>query len=261
MNFIKIRRNPTFVFLMVLLPILQISVFCNTIGLEPKSLQFGVINEENCTNQNTEECGLESMYSCRILDQLHENVIFKIQNYLNETDISQDLQNGVIYGYLKFPANFSSALTSRILNGLEIEAETLNQSLVQIHLDTSSYPLTVSITNALFNEVLTFLKNFMGICEMPEYLVSLPYTLDDPVTKIDTADFRTFMAPGIMIVLIFFLSVTLTGDTFIEGKQVRDCINISMFRFFGDDPHFLQVHIFYNILDSGVHISYNNFEY
>lgn len=54
---------------------------------------------------------------------------------------------------------------------------------------------------------------------MSEYLVSLPYTLDDPVTKIDTADFRTFMAPGIMIVLIFFLSVTLTGDTFIEGKQ------------------------------------------
>ena len=29
----------------------------------------------------------------------------------------------------------------------------------------------------------------------------------------------------------------------------------------GDDPHFLQVHIFYNILDSGVHIFYNNFEY
>ena len=86
MNFIKIRRNPTFVFLMICLPILQISVFCNTIGLEPKSLQFGVINEENCTNQNTEECGLESMYSCRILDQLDENVIFKIQNYLNETD-------------------------------------------------------------------------------------------------------------------------------------------------------------------------------
>ena len=216
---------------MILLPILQISVFCNTIGLEPKSLQFGVINEENCTHQNTEECRLESM-SCRILDQLHENVIFKIQNYLNETDISQDLQNGVIYGYLKFPANFSSALTSRILNGLEIEAETLNQSLVQIHLDTSSYPLTVSITNALFNEVLTFLINFVGLCDMSEYLVSLPYTLDDPVTKIDTADFRTFMAPGIMIVLIFFLSVTLTGDTFIEGKQVRNWINISMFRFF-----------------------------
>ena len=42
--------------------------------------------------------------------------IFKLQNYLNETEISQDLQNGVIYGYLKFPANFSSALTSRILN-------------------------------------------------------------------------------------------------------------------------------------------------
>merc|ERR1711983_434716 len=98
--------------------------------------------------------------------------------------------------YLKFPANFSSALTSRILNGLEIEAETLNQSLVQIHLDTSSYPLTVSITNALFNEVLTFLINFVGLCDMSEYLVSLPYTLDDPVTKIDTADFRTFMAPG-----------------------------------------------------------------
>ena len=231
MNFIKIKRNPSFVFLMIVLPILEISVFCNTVGLEPKNLDLGVINEENCTlNPNTEECELENI-SCRILDQLHKNVIFKIHQYWNETEISQDLQVGLIYGYLKFPQNFSSALTRRISDGLEIEPNILNQSLVQIHLDTSSYPLTVSITNALFNEVLTFLKNFMGICEMPEYLVSLPYTLEDPVTKIDTADFQTFMAPGIMIVLIFFLSVTLTGDTFIEGKQVRNCVNCPIFNF------------------------------
>ena len=77
------------------------------------------------------------------------------------------------------------------LSDAQKKPNILNQSLVQIHLDTSSYPLTVSITNALFNEVLTFLKNFMGICEMPEYLVSLPYTLEDPVTKIDTADFHS----------------------------------------------------------------------
>ena len=49
MNFIKIKRNPSFVFLMIVLPILEISVFCNTVGLEPKNLDLGVINEENCT--------------------------------------------------------------------------------------------------------------------------------------------------------------------------------------------------------------------
>ena len=45
-----------------------------------------------------------------------------------------------------------------------------------------------------------------------------------------------------------------------------DCDAYHLHRYFasticGDDPHFLQVHISYNILDSGVHISYNNFEY
>ena len=234
MNFIKIRRNPSFLLLMVLLPILEVTVFCNTIGHEPKNLAWGVINkEENCTDfENTTQCGFQSI-SCAIQQQLQQNEMFDIQNYRNETEISQDLQNGQVWGYLKFPQNFSSALSTRITKQLEIQPNILNQSIIQIHLDTSSYPTTVSITNTFLTEVRTFLKDFAVRCDMPEYLVSLPYTLEDPVTKIDTSDFRTFMAPGIMIVLIFFLSVTLTGDTFIAGKQVTlSHTSLKKFHFF-----------------------------
>ena len=256
MNFIKVKRNPSFVILMILLPILEISSFCSTIGKAPKDLKIGVLNEENCINMNASECDFET-FSCRILMQIQKHEMFHIQTYQNETKMAQDMQNGMILGYVKFPQNFSSALTQRIfgldehtdnydygdygnygdyfvaslpkrsarnLKGhLEIQEETLNQSLIEIQLDTSSYPLTVSITETLFDEMLTFLKDFLTTCDMPEYLVKLPYTVEDPVTKIGTAgttDFRTFMAPGFMIMLIFFLSVTLTGDTFIEGKQV-----------------------------------------
>eukprot|EP00093_Oithona_nana_P000586 00586.XXX_2380_746_1 [CDS] Oithona nana genome sequencing. len=220
MNFIKVKRNPSFVVLMILLPILEISSFCSTVGKEPKDLKIGVFNEENCITDNmtASECDYET-FSCRILMQIQKHEMFHIQTYQNETTMAQDLQNGMILGYVKFPQNFSSALTQRIF-GLEekIQEETLNQSLIEVQLDTSSYPLTVSITETLFDEMKTFFKDFLVTCSLPEYLAKLPYSLEDPVTKIGTAgttDFRTFMAPGFMIMLIFFLSTTLTGDTFI----------------------------------------------
>ena len=259
MNFIKVKRNPSFVILMILLPILTVSSFCSTVGKEPKNLKIGVFNEENCTTDNltVSECDYET-FSCRILMQIQKHDMFHIQTYQNETAMVQDLQSGMILGFVKFPQNFSSALTQRIfgleesgvydygdygnygdyfvaelpsrkrrkrsLKGhLEITEETLNQSLIEIQLDTSSYPLTVSITETLFDEMKTFLKDFLVTCSFPEYLARLPYSLEDPVTKIGlagTTDFRTFMAPGFMIMVIFFLSSTLTGDTFIEGKEV-----------------------------------------
>ena len=117
---------------MVLLPILEVTVFCNTIGHEPKNLAWGVINkEENCTDfENTTQCGFQSI-SCAIQQQLQQNEMFDIQNYWNETEISQDLQNGQVWGYLKFPQNFSSALSTRIRKQLEIQPNILNQSIIQ----------------------------------------------------------------------------------------------------------------------------------
>ena len=91
MNFIKVKRNPSFVILMILLPILEISSFCSTIGKAPKDLQIGVLNEENCINMTASECDFET-FSCRILMQIQKHEMFHIQTYQNETKMAQDLQ-------------------------------------------------------------------------------------------------------------------------------------------------------------------------
>ena len=281
MNFIKMKHNPIFLLLMVVLPILEMSSFCSSIGKEPKGLIIGVLNEESCLDFSMTECDYET-FSCRILRHLetHQD-LFYLQEYQNESEIKDDLQNAQILGYFRFPSNFSSALTKRIfgletsehgdysdyyfasdedyfvgtlsLNDsalpplsssspnswqghLDIDEDTLNQSRIEVKLDESTYPLIVPLIDTIFDEMQTFFKDFMITCDLQDYLVRLPYILEDPVTKIEensgATAFRTFMAPGFINILIFVLSVTLTGPTFIEGQLVNQTSNDCQFCFY-----------------------------
>ena len=69
-----------------------------------------------------------------------------------------------------------------------------------------------------------FMSDLLKDCDLPEDMADLPLNFNSPVYGSANPNFTEFMAPGIIIIIIFFLAVALTGEAFIAEKQVRSFI-------------------------------------
>ena len=74
----------------------------------------------------------------------------------------------------------------------------------------------------LVNGFSDFAKTLLRSCNFPEELSELPLTiLDDPNYDSDKLpNILTFLAPGVVVYIVFFLAIILVGDFFIEEKEV-----------------------------------------
>ena len=59
----------------------------------------------------------------------------------------------------------------------------------------------------------------MTDCEFPEGIGEAPLQFGAPIYGPDEPNFTDFMAPGIIILIIFFLALALTGEMFIVEKK------------------------------------------
>jgi hypothetical protein len=66
-----------------------------------------------------------------------------------------------------------------------------------------------------------FISGLLTDCSLPSDVADAPFKFNDPIYGVKNPNFTEFMAPGIIIIIIFFLAVSLTGEAFIAEKQVR----------------------------------------
>ena len=91
----------------------------------------------------------------------------------------------------------------------------------QIYLDTTNQQVAFRITNALSDGYVKFTKNLLSDCDLPLDLADPPVRFNEPIYGSASPNFTEFMAPGIIIIIIFFLAVALTGEAYITEKMVR----------------------------------------
>ena len=98
-----------------------------------------------------------------------------------------------------------------------------------------AYTMQKKIADSFSN----FMSDLLKDCDLPEDMADLPLNFNSPVYGSANPNFTEFMAPGIIIIIIFFLAVALTGEAFIAEKQVR--------------PFLLLLVLFQDILLKSVH--------
>ena len=67
----------------------------------------------------------------------------------------------------------------------------------------------------------TFTDDLLKDCNFPLDMADPILKFGDPVYGSLHPSFTEFMAPGLIIIIVFFLAVSLTGEAFIAEKQVR----------------------------------------
>lgn len=234
-------RQLLFIFL---LPAIQVVFFCVAIGREPTNLKIAVVNNEiqfgdNCTYLDT--CEFSNL-SCRLFESVFSQPALEQVNFPDWESAMAAVEEGSAWAAVETPANFSHNFLSRLWKSVDAEPEVLNQSSIFVSLcelkgfSSNCTPTTILIISQVrldnSNQQVSFVlqrnfrdgyRNFFGEllsdCGFPNETSDLPLIIGDPVYGPEEANFTDFMAPGIIILIIFFLALALTGELFITEKR------------------------------------------
>ncbi len=79
--------------------------------------------------------------------------------------------------------------------------------------------MTFVLKRAISDGYRDFFRGLLTDCEFPEETGGVPLNFGDPIYGPDQPSFTDFMAPGIIILIVFFLALALTGEMFITEKR------------------------------------------
>ena len=122
------------------LPVMQIILFCLSIGKDPVGLRMAIVNHE--LNKSSDMCKVStgcdwSYLSCRYLQHLQNRKVVYL-NYDSENEAKYAVEKGWAWGSIVFQSNFSGALKDRIENGRDAEEWNFAYADMKIALDLSS---------------------------------------------------------------------------------------------------------------------------
>lgn len=230
-NFTKMKRNISQLCFVFLLPAIQVVFFCVAIGRDPSDLSIAVVNHEvpyssnrgsnsttgyNCTAPVG--CDFTDL-SCRVLDHLFDQKTLIPTYYETDAEALTAVKEGKAWGRLSLPANFSRNFLKRLWSSIDADQETLNASTISVDLDQSNQQVTFILLRSLRDGFDDFYQGLLTDCEFPEGIAENPLVIGDPIYGPKRPNFTEFMAPGIIIIIIFFLAMALTGEIFIVEKR------------------------------------------
>ncbi|KAL2720359.1 ABC transporter G family member 20-like isoform X2 [Vespula squamosa] len=230
-NFLWMWRNVGMMAFIIGLPVIQIVLFCISIGKDPIGLKVAIVNNElkNSTDMCISTIGCDtSQLSCRFLDHLKNRSLVFLP-YETEEEAEYAVQKGWAWGVISFPANYSEALVARIQNGKDVEDWDLVYSAMDIVMDMSNQQIGQLLQRNILYSYLDFAREVTVACNYSEKLTNIPLDFKTPIYGPLDPNFTDFAAPGIILTIIFFLSVALTSGAMLlernEGLLERSLVS------------------------------------
>ncbi|GLV32370.1 snustorr [Carabus blaptoides fortunei] len=223
-NFLRMWRNVGVMLFIFVLPVMQVILFCLAIGRDPTDLKLAIVNHEmNYWNQSyqycpvAEGCKFQNL-SCRYLTHLRNSTIHK-EYYPDPLAAIDAVKSGNAWGALYFTENFTDALVARMALGKEADEETLDQSEIRVWLDMSNQQIGIILTRDLQISYKDFAQGFLNSCSENPKLGDVPIQFKDPVYGSSEPSFTDFVAPGVILTIVFFLAVALTSSALIVERM------------------------------------------
>ncbi|KAL9896184.1 ABC transporter oskyddad isoform 1-T2 [Glossina fuscipes fuscipes] len=225
-NFLWMLRNKGSMLFVVGLPILQTFLFCYAIGHDPTGLKLAVanyeMNEEMISKQycpSIAGCN-QTQLSCRYLDMLVRNRSM-VMIFTHTDDEATDLvRQGKAWGTLTIANNFTESLTNRIESGRYVDDGTLDASELKLRLDMSDQQIATLLFRDLVDTYYSFVDHQLSDCDINPGIARIPVIYQEPIYGAIIPSFNDFVAPGVILTIIFFLSVAITtGAMLLERNE------------------------------------------
>ncbi|KAG5669003.1 hypothetical protein PVAND_016906 [Polypedilum vanderplanki] len=221
-EFHRMKRNYLEIFLVLILPIFQIIIFNNCIGLMPTDLKFGVINYENqhCKNQTinnnsilSEECP-NSTFSCELINQINNKNIETIF-YDSNLQAIEDFKIRNIFTLIEIPENFTKII-------FDESNEKFGE--ISVSIDNLKHPVIFFAKAKIIESFFDFMGKLAEKCDVNEFIRTKPMRFFELFGKLDY-DSRTTMMTAIVISTPFTMTnifaLLIISDTRIAGVWNR----------------------------------------
>ncbi|XP_014252256.1 ABC transporter G family member 20 isoform X4 [Cimex lectularius] len=220
-NFLRMWRNVGVMLFIFALPVMQVILFCLAIGRDPTGLHLAIVNQEmdwatkrcpvyyNCTFQSL---------SCRYINALRNDTIVKDYYETPESAI-EAVKVGDAWGAIYFTDNFTDALVARMALGRDSDDETLDQSELRVWLDMSNQQIGLMLNRDLQVAYRDFAQSLLETCGNNPKLADIPIQFREPIYGSNNPSFTDFVAPGVILTIVFFLAVALTSSALIIERM------------------------------------------
>ncbi|KAL4641420.1 ABC transporter G family member 20-like [Arapaima gigas] len=200
---VRMKRMPGFLCFQFLLPVIQISLMCLCIGGDPRGIPVAVVNNETDGQ----------LLSRSLLSFLDNSSVEQVQ--LSHSDAFAGIHDGHYWGIVGFGRNFSSYLMKRVMQS-RVSQEVVDGGSVHVWLDLTNRQIAIMLQKKLQEAFESFVQHKLGSMS---YLVSLPVKFEEPVYGSRNTDFTTFVTPGAILSITFYLAVGLTALSFVLERK------------------------------------------
>ncbi|KAL1467463.1 hypothetical protein MTO96_042165, partial [Rhipicephalus appendiculatus] len=131
-NVIKFRRSFGLLVYSMLLPAIEVSMFCAVLGKVPTGLRIAVVNEEAASSSGT-----TPLLSTAFFDAMDSTILPQI-DYDTLSSGIESVKLGMTYGVVHAKANLTASLKARFSPTAQLSAALLDFASLHAHLDMSS---------------------------------------------------------------------------------------------------------------------------
>ncbi|XP_011506250.1 PREDICTED: ABC transporter G family member 20 [Ceratosolen solmsi marchali] len=229
-NFLWMWRNVGIMLFIIGLPVVQIILFCLSIGKDPTGLRLAIVNNE--LNSSADTCvpsiGCDfTMSSCRFLKELEKRKVVYLP-YDTVEEARQAVVKGWAWGAITFPGNYSASLRERIDYGKDADEFSVIYADMDVVLDMSNQQIGQLLQRDLYYSFEDFARELTSACNYSAKLTEIPVSFQKPIYGPLEPNFTDFAAPGVILTIIFFLSVALTSGAMLlernEGLLERSLV-------------------------------------
>lgn len=230
-NFLWMWRNYGVMAFIIGLPVIQIILFCLAIGKDPVGLKLAIVNNE--LNNYMDPCNVSTgcdmtLLSCRYMEQIKKRSVILVP-YETDEEAKYAVKKGWAWAVLNFPMNFTESLVDRMEQGKDAPEWSVVYSDVDVTMDMSNQQIGQLLQRDLLYSFQDFAKEVSRSCNYSEKVNSIPIDFRTPVYGPKEPNFTDFAAPGIILTIIFFLSVALTSGALLlernEGLMERSLVS------------------------------------
>uniref|UniRef100_A0A0K8TRC9 Putative abc transporter g family member 20-like isoform x2 n=1 Tax=Tabanus bromius TaxID=304241 RepID=A0A0K8TRC9_TABBR len=228
-NLVQLVRQPSGMVFLFLFPIIQLTCFYLAIGNNPMDLKIGIVNAEvpdssTCFNDSltttilySDRCHLNNI-SCRYIQELKPDLGKKI--YFDTTDEAlYAAKKTNIVGFIYFSSNFSKSMQDILEFGRLAEEQSFLSSELAVRIDMSDQQIAFFVERRLREAYKNFVENLMQDCGLPKSLANLPIRFEKPIFGSYNDEYRKYIAPGVVMTMVFFLATLITTAVFITERS------------------------------------------
>lgn len=208
-EFLQIIRNKTILRLIFVLPVVQLIILVNAATLDMKDLDIGVRDKDHST------------LSSRLIRKLDASPFFRVDQEDRDVDSGiRKIESGDIDLLLVVPDGFEQDMMSGSAGNLQLLVNAINSQKAQL-----GYAYLQDVTNKLGNQFRV---------EITGKELSMPVRTAASYWYNPELNYKHFMLPGILVILVSVVGMFLTAMNLVREKEMGtiEQINVTPVRKF-----------------------------